>query len=431
MISQMAFEKVLILLKIIREEDSCDHERIRTSALLIRAVRTRFAYVYNHPSLFLNDMKRAGTALPLAFVILALCFVPIAAAEIRLDMPTTLTEIVPYRVTLVVNEPSLQKYTDTIHIQCSHCDVLIEEGDQPEEDRYSAIDLRGRTSVSFFIVGRFDERERTATGTVSSIKFFFTGDYEELRRDFPKAESLSSEFAYYTKHFAVVRSKKDFTLPSLPSSTEEEFEYDEFFGSYRFYDRGNLSEKDPRLVRFSFSVTDLPCIGQDNEYSYYCGSQFSLENIEKGQISDGTPIEKQSLLGGSGYRYVYDGVDKVVAVRDKDGKLLYNLGLVNVGLVFDVFNEAEKINYEGRCEQSSYVKEGDQDSYVNKAVSECESVLETYVRKPVGSSPGNIPKDIVEYNLPVREAAKPTIQYAAVNEQRTIRVVTAFWRGCS
>lgn len=172
-------------------------------------------------------------------------------------------------------------------------------------------------------------------------------------------------------------------------------------------------------------MEDLPCL-RDDLYSsgedydpYYCGNKFNMNAIKSGETLNGIKLNKQSFLGGEGYSTASDSVHEVVTVRDDKGNKLYDLGLIFFNLHFDVFSDSKKINYEGSCEKYAYVKEGEQDAFISEAIKDCEMAINSYVRKPTGSAPSNIPKDEFKSDFASKGKPKPTIESKEICESNS------------
>jgi len=341
----------------------------------------------------------------LIFFVLIFSIIPFVSAEVRVDMPNVLTESRTYKASIIIDEPSLQKYTKSIKYYCNNCGVFLDPEDRAEGDN-NLIDLRGRDRIDFYIGGDLDRREREATGTVSSLKLIFYIDYDALKKDYPNHGVYTGIAAEFTKYFGVIKSERTYELPSLPSDTDSDWIFDELYGKYTFTDEQDSSfDKKPMLTLYEFYMQDYETLTPYDDFGGRCGMLIDTKNIEKGENGEGHKINEISLLGGSGYSYAFDHVGSVYPVKDDDGKVLYNLGIVRVGVVVNVFNEAEKECYEGKCRKEAYVKEGEQDSFANSAIEECKQILGSYKRKPIGSAP-SIPEDEFEYFLPGREKKK-------------------------
>jgi hypothetical protein len=350
---------------------------------------------------------RGGYGTSLVCFFLALFLLPSALAGVQLNMPNEAISAVPVHAKLTINEPILEKYSSSIKVSCKNCNVLFD----PElRDEYWDIAYDGQKQIDLYVSSHVspygDETYKEA-----ELSLVFDIDYEKLQADRPNIdiyelkEDPGKPAAKISKKFYGVQSKSEYDEPTLWGESVGTFTRDELENTGY---KDELSYQDSigveKQTRYSVTVGQVPCYEPINDGDVYlCSATFSPRIIEQGHAGDpeNSRLEPLSLGNAQGYALITAKVGKIQRVTDKNGDE-HNFASITVSMSYSVLNSVTKENYHGSMVREAFIKEGNQDIFIEKSIQEFKSIANSYTRTAVGTAP-RTHQAVYEYNLNIRE----------------------------
>lgn len=328
--------------------------------------------------------------------LLVLLLVPLiissVSADINMESPSELISNSVEKITLHFNEPLIEIYAKSIHLDCQHCFVASENGVYISQTfkGQSSLDIpySGEKLISFFINKEYSDTAKNDLAKVwnlAELKLTFKLDEDKMKNDYPDM-IIPINGAYLSKKFDVLASKHIITLPKVG-----DFKYD-YFTSHRY----TFYSPDLSIPEYEFKDTNYYaryytvevdseiCTGDEKQDQFYlCGDEINQEIIDTGKVDEGTQLKKINLHDSIGYAVITPITQKIFTVRDGDNK--FNAALLILNYKFSVLNKETGTNHFGFLHAESAVKEGFQDVFFETTEREFEEIINSTGLKKAGS----------------------------------------------